>query len=143
MTKLTSDIVAPGIHSVTIHCSATPEGREFDAADIDRMHKARGWSGIGYHYVVLLNGEVERGRPENKKGAHVGGHNTGNIGVVYIGGVKTDGKTAKDTRTPEQKTALRQIVSELKEKYPGVAVKGHRDWGANKACPSFDVATAL
>lgn len=126
------------IKMIAVHCSATPEGRDFDASDIDAWHRNRGWNGIGYHYVVKLDGTVEKGRDINKTGSHVRGHNTGSIGIVYIGGVAKDGKTAKDTRTPAQKEALSKLIGELKAMY-GAPVQGHRDFpGVAKACPSFD-----
>ena len=132
------------ITDIVIHCSATPEGKDFDAKDIDRWHKERGWAGIGYHYVVKLDGTVQPGRPLEKIGAHVAGHNANSVGIVYIGGVAKDGKTPKDTRTPEQKTALRTIVAEMRRRFPQAGVKGHRDFpGVHKACPSFDVRMQL
>lgn len=131
------------INDIVIHCSATPEGKDFDAADIDRWHKRRGWSGIGYHYVVKRDGTVERGRPERQIGAHVSGHNRHSIGIVYIGGVDSKGRP-KDTRTPAQKVALRAVVETLKARYTAARVRGHRDFpGVAKACPSFDVKTEL
>lgn len=125
------------INEIIVHCTATAEGKDFKAADIDRWHKAKGWDGIGYHHVVDLDGKVEPGRPESKVGAHCLMHNTNSIGVVYVGGLTVDGKIAKDTRTPEQKAALVKLLTELKRKYPGAAIHGHRDFAA-KACPCFD-----
>ena len=99
------------INKIIIHCSATQEGRDLDAAEINRWHLKRGWNGIGYHYVVLLDGTIEYGRSIYKQGAHVKGENEGSIGICYIGGVESergdDGDwIAKDTRTPEQKESL-------------------------------------
>jgi N-acetylmuramoyl-L-alanine amidase len=111
-------------------------------ADIDRWHKARGWRGIGYHYVIYRDGSVHAGRPVEQIGAHCTGHNANSIGICYIGGVAADGKTPKDTRTPAQRIALRELVEELRAKYPGATVHGHREF-APKACPSFDVQTEL
>lgn len=128
------------INEFIVHCTATAEGKNFKAADIDRWHKQRGWEGIGYHHVVDLDGTVEPGRPESKQGAHCLGHNANSIGVVYIGGLASDGKTPKDTRTPQQKAALVKLLIELKHKYPGAVIHGHRDFAA-KACPSFDATT--
>lgn len=127
------------ITKIIIHCSATAAGRDFTAADIDRWHRARGFNGIGYHYVVRLDGRVESGRPESRQGAHCLGQNSNSIGVCYIGGLKADGKTPCDTRTPEQKQALLKLVRELKSRYPGVTVHGHMEFAA-KACPCFDAA---
>ena len=44
----------------------------------------------------------------------------------------------KDTRTPEQRIALKELVAELQNKYPGATVHGHNEFAA-KACPSFNV----
>ncbi len=129
-----------------VHCSATPEGRDHGAADIRKWHLARGFSDIGYHYVIRLDGRVEVGRAEWAVGAHCkeGGMNRRSIGVCYVGGMDKEMKRAKDTRTPEQKKALVDLVRSLQERYsiPGSRVFGHRDFAA-KACPSFDVKDLL
>lgn len=125
------------INRIIVHCSATPEGKEFHASDIDRWHKQRGFNGIGYHYVITLDGKVEEGRPLDKAGAHASGYNSHSIGVCYIGGVEADGKTPKDTRTDAQKEALKTLIGKLKKKYPNVIVHGHNEV-ANKACPCFN-----
>ncbi|MBQ0048079.1 MAG: N-acetylmuramoyl-L-alanine amidase [Prevotellaceae bacterium] len=95
------------INELIIHCSATAEGKDFTAADIDRWHRVQGWSGIGYHFVIRLDGTVEPGRPIDKAGAHCSGHNANSLGICYIGGIAPDGKTPKDTRTPAQRLSLR------------------------------------
>ena len=105
--------------------------------DITRWHKQRGFRTIGYHHVVYRDGSVHPGRPEGEIGAHCTGHNACSIGVCYIGGVAADGKTAKDTRTPEQRKALLMLLRRLRAKYPNAKIHGHRDFAA-KACPSFD-----
>ena len=125
------------INEIIVHCTATAEGKNFKAADIDRWHKAKGWNGIGYHHVVDLDGTVEPGRPESEVGAHCLKHNANSIGVVYVGGLASDGKTPKDTRTPQQKAALVKLLTESKHRYPNATIHGHRDFAA-KACPSFD-----
>lgn len=130
------------INEIIIHCSATPEGKDFSVADIDRWHRQQGWQGIGYHYVIYRDGSVHKGRPEVRRGAHCLGHNEHSIGVCYIGGLASDGKTAKDTRTPSQRASLRQLVAELLLKYPAAEVHGHNEY-ARKACPSFDVQKDL
>ena len=126
------------INEVIIHCSATPEGKEYTVADITRWHKQRGWKTIGYHYVVYLDGSIHEGRDVDVIGAHCKGHNSYSIGVCYIGGCDNSGKNAKDTRTPEQKEGLLQLLKELKALYPKAKVVSHRDYEKGKACPSFD-----
>lgn len=126
------------INEIIIHCAATPEGRNFTVADIDQWHKQRGWRGIGYHFVIYIDGSVHKGRPVEEVGAHCLNHNAHSIGVCYIGGCTADGKRPKDTRTPAQKAALRRLVGELRKQYPQARVHGHCEF-ANKACPAFDV----
>lgn len=132
--------IARAITSIAVHCAATPEGKRFTAADIRSWHKAEGWSDIGYHFVILLDGTIEVGRPLAIAGAHVAGYNARSVGICYIGGVSADGKqTPKDTRTPAQKAALLQLLGELKARWPAAEIKGHRDYlNVAKACPSFD-----
>lgn len=125
------------IKEIIIHCSATPEGRDFTVADIDRWHRERGFSGIGYHLVVYRDGSVHTGRPIERAGAHCKGHNAHSIGICYIGGLAADGKTAKDTRTILQKAALVHLLLQLRERFPKAKIHGHRDFAA-KACPSYD-----
>ena len=136
------DIKMRKINEIIVHCSATAEGRDYTVSDIDRWHKSRGWQCIGYHYVIYRDGSVHTGRPVAQIGAHCTGHNANSIGVCYIGGCAADGKTPKDTRTPQQREALRRLVADLQKQYPGATVHGHREFAA-KACPSFDVKTEL
>ena len=125
------------VDKIIIHCTATPEGRIVTVADVDKWHKERGWSGIGYHYLIGLKGEIWKGRPEWKIGAHTVGENAKSIGIAYAGGMTKDMKKAKDTRTPEQKAALLKLINDLKSRYHDAKVYGHRDF-AKKDCPSFD-----
>lgn len=128
------------ITELIVHCSATPEGKSFSVADIDRWHRQRGWNGIGYHFVIYLDGSIHTGRRLPQIGAHCKGHNANSIGICYIGGCNSYGKSPKDTRTAAQKTALSTLLKELKKQFPNASIHGHRDF-APKACPSFD-ATA-
>lgn len=121
---------------IIVHCSATPEGKDYTAADIDRWHRQQGWECIGYHYVVRLDGMLEPGRSIKYQGAHCKPLNAVSIGICYIGGLSKDGKP-KDTRTDVQKMVLYNFLAELKEQYPDAEIHGHRDF-APKACPCFD-----
>lgn len=125
------------INELIVHCSATPEGKSFTTDDIKKWHLARGFSDIGYHYVIYLDGSVHAGRSIDKIGAHCTNHNSHSIGICYIGGVAKDGKTPKDTRTAAQKESLVKLLKDLLVLYPKASIHGHRDF-ANKACPSFD-----
>lgn len=140
------------IKYIVVHCAATKEGQSFTINDIDKWHRARGWNGIGYHYVVYLDGSVHKGRDESAVGAHVQGYNSSSLGICYIGGVDANGKP-KDTRTPQQKDGLLQLLKTLKAKYPNAKILGHREfspdkngdgfideWEWIKACPSFNAS---
>ena len=145
------------IDAIVIHCSATREGQDVRASDIDKMHKERGFAMIGYNYVIDLDGTVEIGRPLTRDGAHCNtaglsgkSYNKHSIGICYIGGLDRDGNP-KDTRTVAQKVALDDLVYRLIEEYPIVEVIGHRDASPDKngngtieknewikQCPCFD-----
>lgn len=141
------------INLIVVHCTATKEGKHVTVEDIDKQHKAQGWSCIGYHYVVYLDGSVHVGRPVEQVGAHAGkAYNPNSIGVCYVGGLDTQGKPA-DTRTEAQKKALSDFLWQLHKKYPSAAFCGHRDLSPDKngdgviskgewvkACPCFDVS---
>lgn len=124
------------VDEIILHCSATKEGQNIKAKEIDAWHRQRGFNGIGYHYVIDLDGTVESGRPEGVIGAHCLNHNARSIGVCYVGGLDAAGKP-KDTRTPQQKAALVKLVTTLKLRYPNATVHGHNEF-ANKACPCFN-----
>lgn len=135
------------IKYLVVHCSATPEGRHHTAKDIDRWHKERGFTEIGYNYVIQLNGTIELGRDVDKIPAHAENFNKESIGICYIGGCEPHGQfinkqmifKAKDTRTKEQKASLLKLLKALKKLYPEAEILGHRDFpNVKKACPSFD-----
>lgn len=150
------------IDSIIIHCSATKAGQDFKAKDIDHMHRERGFNQIGYHFVIDLDGTIEDGRPLTMEGAHCNtqgssgvSYNKHSIGICYIGGLDTNGQ-ATDTRTDAQKQSMRELVMNLKQKYPIIEILGHRDTSPDlndngivepsewiKMCPCFDAAAEL
>ena len=118
-----------------IHCSAVKPDQTSSAAQIDTWHRQRGWKfGIGYHYVVRRNGEIEHGRPEWMIGAHCLNHNAHSIGICYEGGLDARGQP-DDTRTAEQKASLRRLLEDLHRRYPRALIVGHHDLDPKKACP--------
>lgn len=124
------------IKEIIVHCADTPEGRDDRAEDIRRWHKAQGWSDIGYHYVIDIDGTIEAGRTIEKAGAHCSGHNAESIGICYIGGADKN-MHPKDTRTEAQKSSLILLLKYLRQRYPNAGIYGHCDF-AMKACPCFD-----
>ena len=147
------------IDAIVIHCTASRAGQDLRASDIDKQHRERGFACIGYNYVIDLDGTVEDGRPLTRDGAHCNtsglsgkSYNKHSIGIVYVGGLDENGNPA-DTRTPEQKAALVNLVYRLMDEHPGIVeVIGHRDASPDKdgngkidknewikQCPCFDV----
>ncbi len=122
-----------------VHCSATPEGQslDFEACRNDHLLH-RSFSDIGYHFYLTRDGEIHRGRPLEKMGAHCRGHNRHSIGICYEGGLDKQG-APKDTRTLEQRGALLALLRELKRLFPHALIVGHHDLNPQKACPCFDV----
>lgn len=137
LSKLNLSVNKRNIKELIVHCSATPEGKDYSVDTIRQWHLQRGFSDIGYHYVIYRDGSIHIGRDESIIGAHCTGHNSYSIGICYIGGCASDGKTPKDTRTTEQKQSLVKLLKELKTKYPQASIHSHKDF-TNKACPSFD-----
>ena len=138
------------IKYIVLHCSATKEGQRVTVEQIDKWHKARGFRKIGYHYLIMLDGEICKGRDLAEIGAHVAGSNANSIGICYVGGLDAAGKP-KDTRTEQQKAAMFYLLQQLREQFPKAQILGHRDfspdrngngiiepWEGMKACPCFD-----
>ena len=140
------------LERLVIHCTATKEGREVSSEEIYRWHTdpvskgGRGWKQVGYTDLIHLNGQVER-MVSNNEDANVDdweitngakGYNATSRHIVYAGGVASDGKTPKDTRTSAQKEAMKVYVIDFHKRFPDVRIVGHNELAA-KACPSFDV----
>jgi N-acetyl-anhydromuramyl-L-alanine amidase AmpD len=131
------------INHLTIHCSATPEGRDVKAETIEQWDIAK-FGQKSYHWIVELDGTEHRSLDDTQLGAHVGLHNHGNIGVCYVGGCDANMDGAKDTRTDAQTASLLDLVKHYQALYPNIIILGHRDWpNVHKDCPSFDVRSWL
>ena len=125
------------INGIVVHCSDSPDDRRVTVDDIRRWHvKDNGWSDIGYHFVIERGGVVKPGRPVEKPGAHVAGHNEDTIGICLEGRNRFDS---------EQMEALWFLVDDLLLQYGHAEtnVCGHRDLDPRKTCPNFDVGATL
>lgn len=137
---------------LVLHCTATPEGREVSSDEIRAWHTrpvckgGRGWKQVGYTDLIHLDGAIER-LVGNNEDANVDaweitngakGYNSVSRHIVYAGGLASDGKTTKDTRTKEQKEAMEAYVKDFHQRFPDVTIIGHNEVAA-KACPCFDV----
>lgn len=142
------------IDTIVIHCSASPHGT---VSLIDEWHKARGWSGCGYHYVICncyptptswvmkrpepdLDGLLQTGRPldndiwleDDEIGAHAYGFNRTSIGICLIGDRHF---------TSRQLETLHQLILKLKNDLYGtdIRVVGHYELDDKKTCPNLDM----
>ena len=126
------------INWLVIHTAATRPSMDIGAKEIRQWHKAKGWSDIGYHYVIRRDGRVEKGRPDARVGAHVAGYNRDSIGICLVGGV-SENLVPENNYTEAQWKALEELLHKLAIKYPEAYVRGHRDFpNVQKACPCFD-----
>jgi N-acetylmuramoyl-L-alanine amidase len=130
------------ITHIVLHCTATPQHTTV-ASIQNYWRKILGWRSPGYHRIIKPDGNVVMLASDDKIVNGVAGHNANSIHLSYIGGVDGANKPV-DNRTTKQKESMIQLITELKVKYPGVIICGHRDFpGVAKACPSFDVAAWL
>lgn len=135
------------INTIVIHCSATPPNMDIGAKEIREWHLQRGWSDIGYHYVIRRNGNIELGRPVERIGAHVRGFNRYSIGICLVGGLEKSREDDRRTFAAENYTEaqwfnLQFLVKSLLAEHSSIAsVCGHNDMpGTSKSCPNFNVA---
>ena len=96
--------------------------------DIHSWHLQRGWSGVGYHFLVRKDGSIYRGRPEDAVGAHTTGNNINSIGICF------EGIYTKQIMPEAQIKAGQELVSYLRDKYNITKVKKHKDFMATD-CP--------
>ena len=127
------------IDKLKVHCTATPEFKDFDVKDVRDWHtKGNGWSDIGYHFLIKIDGTVQEGRNMAKTGAHVAGHNKSSIGIAYVGGMDKNMEEWIDTRTDQQKDSIFNLLMDLKFQFPDAVVYGHNDFTDKKVCPCFN-----
>ena len=125
-------------NKVILHCSATKESQDIGLKEIDSWHKARGWKGCGYHYIIRRDGTTETGRPVTERGAHAKGYNDC-IGVCLVGGIDDIGKP-EDNFPEAQHNSFYTLMLCLRMIFGKAEIKGHCDLpNVTKACPSFDV----
>lgn len=136
------------ITRIIFHCSATVNGKNYDAHDVDNMHINR-WgvnSGCGYHFVILPDGTVQKGRWSDYAGSHAGpdakigrkSENADTIAVVYIGGVDKNKVALKEGMNEKQRATAKILLNSLAKGYSldETKILGHNELPkVNKACP--------
>jgi len=115
----------------------------------------RKWDDIGYNWLIDPNGVLYEGRPDNIRGAHFSGHNTGTMGVCILGNFHD--ATPKASPKPAAVETLERLLCWKSEKEnlnplatkfhssSGLTLKvisGHRDGGAT-SCPGDSLYVQL
>ena len=122
------------VSKIVLHCSDSPNDRDIGRAEIDEWHKERGWKEVGYHWIVRIDGRLEKGRDESRPGAHVQGHNANTIGVVLVG---------RDSFPAYQMVPALVLVASLvvRHNLKATDVVGHRELAplSGKTCPNTDM----
>jgi N-acetylmuramoyl-L-alanine amidase len=125
------------IKKIVVHCSDSDDSIDVGFREIDEWHRQRGWmsdSGIscGYHYIIRRDGRIEKGRPDNERGAHVKGHNTGSLGICWVGRNKIG---------PKQLESLKKLLRTLINRHglESLDIYGHFELDSRKTCPNLDM----
>lgn len=142
---------------IVVHCAATRADMDIGLKEIRQLHMQKGWSDVGYHYIIRRDGSIEKGRTDTTPGAHAKGYNMYSLSVCLVGGCNMSGPVATPTAdkwysdyvfqaraennfTKAQFISLQKILTDLQAAHPNAEILGHRDLpGVNKGCPSFDV----
>lgn len=118
-------------NKIFVHCSATDDANtSIGASDIDEWHRARGWDSIGYHYVIPKSGILQKGRLDDRIGAHAKGFNTDSLGICLVGTYDFNDK---------QISTLVDLLYKLMKRW-GIHttdLKGHYEVNSNKTCPNI------
>jgi len=127
------------LDTLILHCTATRFDHDVTIDDIRVWHVARGWKREGYHFLIRLDGTIERGRPVDMIGAHAKGFNRTSLGLAYAGGIDKDGN-ATNTMSRDQTDAMFVLIDSLAVVFGQLKLIGHNDVTDRKTCPNFDVS---
>ena len=137
------------INNIVVHCSATREGHALTPEALEAEHRRRGFRTTA---ITTISGATALCSGPALWNC---GHNKYSVGICYEGGLDAMGNP-KDTRTPEQRSALRLLVHQLLKQFRNARVCGHRDLSPDldgdgtvqprewvKQCPCFEVSKEL
>lgn len=112
------------INRIFIHCTGSQKGATVD--NILRTFRVLGWKNPGYHYIIDAEGKITQLLSLEKIANGVKNYNASSIHIAYIGGIDKSGRQY-DSRTPEQKSAIIELLKKLRQTYPTAEILGHRD----------------
>ena len=136
MQKELTPLKPEDVKLIVIHCSATRSDRPYSVEDLNATGIAK-FGQPSYHWYVRRNGNIIPILSESVRGAHARGYNRCSLGICYEGGISPEGKNT-DTRTPQQKASLYELLKSLHRDYPQARIIGHRELPhVAKDCPCF------
>lgn len=121
------------IDKIILHCSASDRACDDNIETIDRWHRERGFTGVGYHFVITRDGKRHIGRQLNVTGAHCLGQNANSIGICLTGNEKFSEAQFEECRI---------LIRELFKQFGILPIHGHCEF-ANKLCPNFDYKNVI
>ena len=124
-----------------LHCADTRVNQNFSINDVREWHIQRGFSDVGYHFYIRLNGDIETGRTVETIGAHCKGENEDSIGICFEGGKNEDGSLWKNP-LDAQIIAFFVLNESLDQEYGITPVFGHYQF-SKKTCPNFNVTELM
>jgi N-acetyl-anhydromuramyl-L-alanine amidase AmpD len=134
------------ITEVVVHHTDTYEDQDIDYDDVYSWHTARNFKDVGYHFLILRNGDLQVARPISQIGAHcLKGHNPFSIGIAFVGGIvgsssKRGRKRDDSTFRPEQWNTFKAFMRAFYTVHPGGQAWGHVDIDPERRSdPNFDV----
>ena len=138
------------ITSIIVHCSDTYPDMDIGAEAIRKWHvNERGFSDIGYHYIIRRDGTLETGRDldndgniDEEIGAHAYGFNANSLGICMVGGKGRKDGGPEANFTMAQYHTLVQLINKLRAAHNNPKLLGHRDV-SYKPCPSFNVQALM
>jgi len=117
--------------TVVIHHSVIYEADDNETMlEIQRFHRdKRNWADVAYHFFVGKSGAIYQGRDWAVRGTHVGGYNTGSLGICLLGNFMNE------SPTDAQITSTNQLLAWLVTRLKLTHIAGHRDFNADTLCP--------
>lgn len=136
------------ISEFVVHWTETFKNQNLTAEDIHEWHIGKGYTGIGYHYIITRDGKLQRGRPLNLIGDHASefNHNRYSIGIAFVGGFNCATGTKNPQRflsaesfTTAQHNTFEMFCEAFYTVIPAGQAWGHNDVSQSNTDPGFNV----
>ena len=134
------------ITEVVVHATDTTRDMYVDYDVLYQWDVPRGFSDVGYHFIILRNGCLQVCRPISITGAHtLKGHNPHSIGIAFVGGLMGNRKQRSVKRSSKSYTMEQWNTFDTFMKAFYTVIPGGQAWGHNsidntrRSDPHFDV----